>query len=126
MQLGDRSTAADVRSRARSVEVQEHRQRNSIRAIGARDLEALVLDSCADVADVITSHDGLGDVYQITGLVEKPPVDEAPSSLAIIGRYVLPATIFGAIVSDRMVRPIFTRSRGWVSGDKPIIIAIRR
>ncbi|NYJ06225.1 UTP--glucose-1-phosphate uridylyltransferase GalU [Petropleomorpha daqingensis] len=34
------------------------------------------------------------DVVRITGLVEKPPVEEAPSSLAIIGRYVLAPEIF--------------------------------
>jgi UTP--glucose-1-phosphate uridylyltransferase len=34
------------------------------------------------------------EVVRITGLVEKPPVDEAPSSLAIIGRYVLAPEIF--------------------------------
>jgi UTP--glucose-1-phosphate uridylyltransferase len=33
-------------------------------------------------------------VVRITGLVEKPPVDEAPSSLAIIGRYVLAPEVF--------------------------------
>src|SRR5690349_15524054 len=37
---------------------------------------------------------GGDDVVRITGLVEKPPVDEAPSSLAIIGRYVLEPEIF--------------------------------
>jgi len=37
------------------------------------------------------------DVFRVTGLVEKPPVDEAPSSLAIIGRYVLPPEVFEAI-----------------------------
>jgi UTP--glucose-1-phosphate uridylyltransferase len=30
-----------------------------------------------------------GDVWQVTGLVEKPPIDEAPSDLAIFGRYLL-------------------------------------
>ncbi len=35
-----------------------------------------------------------GDVVRITGMVEKPPVDEAPSNLAIIGRYVLSPTVF--------------------------------
>jgi UTP--glucose-1-phosphate uridylyltransferase len=41
---------------------------------------------------------GAGDqVLRVTGLVEKPPADEAPSTLAIIGRYVLPAEIFAAI-----------------------------
>ena len=34
------------------------------------------------------------EVVTITGLVEKPPVDEAPSSLAIIGRYVLAPEVF--------------------------------
>ena len=34
------------------------------------------------------------DVVRITGLVEKPPPDEAPSNLAIIGRYVLAPQIF--------------------------------
>ncbi len=37
---------------------------------------------------------GTGDVVEITALVEKPPVDEAPSDLAIIGRYVLSPTVF--------------------------------
>jgi UTP--glucose-1-phosphate uridylyltransferase len=33
----------------------------------------------------------------VTGLVEKPPVEEAPSSLAIIGRYVLAPEIFDVL-----------------------------
>ena len=33
----------------------------------------------------------------MTGLVEKPPPDEAPSNLAVVGRYVLPNGIFDAI-----------------------------
>ncbi len=37
------------------------------------------------------------EVVRITGLVEKPPVDEAPSSLAIIGRYVLAPEIFDVL-----------------------------
>jgi UTP--glucose-1-phosphate uridylyltransferase len=37
------------------------------------------------------------EVVTVTGLVEKPPVDEAPSSLAIIGRYVLAPEIFDAL-----------------------------
>jgi UTP--glucose-1-phosphate uridylyltransferase len=36
-------------------------------------------------------------VYQIRDMVEKPPVDEAPSDLAIIGRYVLTPDIFPAL-----------------------------
>jgi UTP--glucose-1-phosphate uridylyltransferase len=37
------------------------------------------------------------DVVRITGLVEKPSTEEAPSTYAIIGRYVLRPEIFGIL-----------------------------
>ena len=37
------------------------------------------------------------DVVRITGLVEKPAVEDAPSDLAVIGRYVLSPTVFQAL-----------------------------
>jgi UTP--glucose-1-phosphate uridylyltransferase len=37
------------------------------------------------------------DVVRVTGLVEKPPADEAPSNLAIIGRYVLNPAVFDVL-----------------------------
>jgi UTP--glucose-1-phosphate uridylyltransferase len=37
------------------------------------------------------------DIVEVTGLVEKPSPEEAPSNLAVVGRYVLPARIFEAI-----------------------------
>jgi UTP--glucose-1-phosphate uridylyltransferase len=43
-------------------------------------------------------------VYRVTDLVEKPPKNEAPSDLAIIGRYILTPDIFPALAetaSDR-------------------------
>jgi len=43
-----------------------------------------------------SSMDG-DEVVTVTGLVEKPPVDEAPSSLAIIGRYVLAPEVFDVL-----------------------------
>jgi UTP--glucose-1-phosphate uridylyltransferase len=36
-------------------------------------------------------------VYKVTDLVEKPPQSEAPSDLAIIGRYILTPDIFAAL-----------------------------
>ncbi len=36
-------------------------------------------------------------VYRVTGMVEKPEPDEAPTNLAIIGRYILTPDIFEAI-----------------------------
>jgi UTP--glucose-1-phosphate uridylyltransferase len=41
--------------------------------------------------------DPSADVVAISQLVEKPKADEAPSTLAIIGRYVLPPEIFDAL-----------------------------
>jgi UTP--glucose-1-phosphate uridylyltransferase len=37
------------------------------------------------------------DVVRVTGLVEKPPVAEAPSNFALIGRYVLAPEIFDVL-----------------------------
>jgi UTP--glucose-1-phosphate uridylyltransferase len=39
----------------------------------------------------------VGEVMKVTGLVEKPKPADAPSNLAVLGRYVLPTTLFGAI-----------------------------
>ena len=44
--------------------------------------------------------DSIGDrVYQLRGVVEKPTVQEAPSNLGIIGRYVLTPAIFDVITN---------------------------
>ena len=47
----------------------------------------------------IATTEGSGDdgVYRVTDLVEKPEPQDAPTNLAIIGRYVLPADIFDVI-----------------------------
>jgi UTP--glucose-1-phosphate uridylyltransferase len=36
-------------------------------------------------------------VFKVTGLVEKPSVQEAPSDLAVIGRYIITKEIFGIL-----------------------------
>ena len=41
------------------------------------------------------------DVVEVTGLVEKPSPEEAPSNLAVLGRYILPSTIFDAIANTK-------------------------
>ena len=54
------------------------------------------------LASMVAGVPGLGDVFRVTGLVEKPPSDKAPSNLAVVGRYVLPPSIFDAI---RRIKP---------------------
>src|SRR3954452_1405250 len=46
---------------------------------------------------VIDAEEVRPGVYRIRDMVEKPPIDEAPSNLAIIGRYVLTPDIFPAL-----------------------------
>jgi len=68
------------------IEVQE-REGGSVVALMQVPAESISMYGCAAV-------EGSGDVVRITGLVEKPPAAEAPSDLAIIGRYVLSPSIF--------------------------------
>jgi UTP--glucose-1-phosphate uridylyltransferase len=50
---------------------------------------------------VIDGEEVEDGVYQIKDMVEKPPFAEAPSDLAIIGRYVLTPDIFGELEKTR-------------------------
>jgi UTP--glucose-1-phosphate uridylyltransferase len=43
-----------------------------------------------------------GRLAQVRGLVEKPPPESAPSTLAIIGRYILDPSIFGELSGHRV------------------------
>lgn len=45
----------------------------------------------------VQAVEGNDRLFRITDLVEKPPVGEAPSTLAIIGRYVLTPSVFDAL-----------------------------
>lgn len=83
------------------------------------------------------------DVVEITNLVEKPPRDEAPSNLAIVGRYVLDPVVFDVLretkpgaggeiqLTDALrtmatlptdngggVRGVIFRGRGYDTGDR--------
>ena len=73
----------------RMLEVQA-REGGSVIALMEVPAESVSLYGCAAV-------EGSGDVVRITGLVEKPAVEQAPSNLAIIGRYILSPTIFGVL-----------------------------
>ena len=38
-----------------------------------------------------------GDLIKVNSMIEKPNINEAPSDIAIIGRYILPPTIFDSL-----------------------------
>ena len=54
--------------------------------------------SAYGVLDVkpVEGHQG-GRLYEVLNMVEKPSLEEAPSNLAIIGRYILTPTIFDVL-----------------------------
>jgi len=57
------------------------------------------------IAPASSSSTRLGaGIYQVEDLVEKPPVNEAPSDLAIIGRYILTPDVFPALETTRSDR----------------------
>ena len=74
----------------RMVEVQA-REGGSVVALMEVPPDTISMYGCAAV------EPGGGDVVRVTGLVEKPAADEAPSNLAIIGRYVLSPTVFDVL-----------------------------
>ncbi len=50
---------------------------------------------------VVTPTKQDGRVYEISGIVEKPSIKEAPSNLTVVGRYVLPPEIFSALEREK-------------------------
>ena len=46
---------------------------------------------------IVNQGKDFGNTVEVLGMVEKPSLETAPSNIAIIGRYVLPAEIFEAI-----------------------------
>ncbi len=46
------------------------------------------------VVDALSAGNGL---HRVRGLVEKPPREEAPSNLSIVGRYILPPQVFDCL-----------------------------
>ncbi|MFE2231339.1 UTP--glucose-1-phosphate uridylyltransferase GalU [Streptomyces sp. NPDC059442] len=76
---------------ARMLEVLAQRG-GSVIALMEVDPAQIHLYGCAAVAPTDDA-----DVVRITGLVEKPDQAEAPSSYAVIGRYVLDPAVFGIL-----------------------------
>jgi len=60
--------------------------------------ESVQMYGCAAI-DQASLAEGDGSVVRVTGLVEKPEPAEAPSNLAVIGRYILDPSIFEILSS---------------------------
>ncbi len=89
--LGDDLIDARDALLTRMIEVSD-RQQASVVALMEVDPDSIHLYGCAAVDP--TDDD---DVVRIKFLVEKPSAADAPSNLAVIGRYVLKPEIFGVL-----------------------------
>jgi UTP--glucose-1-phosphate uridylyltransferase len=78
---------------SRMIEVQRRRHA-SVVALMEVPREQIHLYGCA-----VVEPTGDEDVVRITGMVEKPDPAEAPSNLAVIGRYVLHPRIFDVLAT---------------------------
>jgi UTP--glucose-1-phosphate uridylyltransferase len=98
--LGDDVIDADPPALKQLIDVY-HRVKGPVLAVERVPPEDV---SSYGVVAIDETADFGGGVHRITDLVEKPPRDEAPSNLAIIGRYILTPDIFPALeatASDR-------------------------
>jgi UTP--glucose-1-phosphate uridylyltransferase len=89
----------------------------AVEQVPMEDVSSYGMVAIDDTADL-----GPG-VFRITDLVEKPPRDETPSNLAIIGRYVLTPDIFPALeatASDRTGEIQLTNGLRRLLRDRPL------
>ncbi|AFV02083.1 UTP--glucose-1-phosphate uridylyltransferase [Dehalobacter sp. DCA] len=85
--LGDDVIKAKIPATQQLINVAE---RTSCSVIGIQE----VLKSDVHKYGIVDPLDHIGDVWRVKDLVEKPAVTEAPSRLAIMGRYVINPSIF--------------------------------
>lgn len=84
--------AADLRTENLAAMVREFEQAGAsqilVEAVPEKDVNKY------GIVDVGGVQLNAGSSASLTTIVEKPAVDEAPSNLAVVGRYVFPASIF--------------------------------
>ncbi len=88
--LGDDVVDAEVPVLAQMMRVWDKHQRSVIGLMEVPDHQV----SRYGIAAGEEVEEG---VFKITTMVEKPPLDKAPSNLAIVGRYILTPTVFDKI-----------------------------
>lgn len=93
--LGDDILEGSIPATKELVDLYEAKEQP---VVGICSIEAHQTDKYG-IIEIENPTDDLQDVYQVKQIVEKPASDQAPSNLAIAGRYVLPAAIFDILES---------------------------
>jgi len=70
--------------------------------VAVREVPDQAVSSLGIIDPIRLDDEVYDEVYEVVGMVEKPALADAPSNLAIIGRYVLPPDVFEKI---ERVRP---------------------
>lgn len=89
--LGDDIIDPEQRFLERMLEVHEQTRRSVVAVMPVPEHEV------SSYGVVTTEPSGEDDTHLVVDLVEKPPAEEAPSNLAIIGRYVLTPEVFDVL-----------------------------
>lgn len=87
-----------------SADLNQENMAEMLRLFDENDVSQIMVEpvpmemvSSYGVADVKGHQLKPGESAPMTQVVEKPPVDEAPSNLAVVGRYILSAKIWGLL-----------------------------
>lgn len=119
--LGDDIMVDDAHLLRTMLEVHEREGGSVLGLMEVADREEVSLYGCVE-ADA-HGETGGNRVVRVTSIVEKPRPEEAPSNLAVIGRYVFENEIFGAI--ERIEPGVggelqLTDAIGLVLDDRPV------
>ena len=88
--LGDNIMQGEVPATKQLMDLYEELKAPMI-AVLPTDKESISNYGVIEITDQVEDHP---DVYGVSKFIEKPAPDQAPSNLAIAGRYVLPPAIF--------------------------------
>ncbi|AWB44502.1 UTP--glucose-1-phosphate uridylyltransferase [Paenibacillus sp. CAA11] len=88
--LGDDIIESKVPALRQMIELHEQTGKQ---VLGVKPVAASEVDKYG----IVNPAENDEEIYQVRGLVEKPPVGSAPSNLAIVGRYILSPSIFSML-----------------------------
>ncbi|AOZ90423.1 UTP--glucose-1-phosphate uridylyltransferase [Bacillus xiamenensis] len=88
--LGDDVMVSEKPALSQLMEVYEEKQRE---VIGVQQVDRLDVNKYGMIRPARVD----GQVIEVTDLVEKPAIHEAPSDLAVMGRYILTPSIFSVL-----------------------------
>jgi UTP--glucose-1-phosphate uridylyltransferase len=91
--LGDDIIEAETPCIKQMIDVYEKSQASVIAIMEVADADV----SRYGIIDGVELSDGEGRIFDVRDMVEKPRISDAPSNLAIIGRYILTPGIFEAL-----------------------------